>query len=430
MKIKLLMACFLGLISATAVAQKGELNNAQSEYDNYSVSSQSAEKIPMLKAKAKTALTNAKTSIDKASSNQKTTALPQTYALKAAIYGALASEDSVQTTKAADYVTASEALKQAKTADTKNEYAKLIKDATIRLERYQLDHGVNAYQSKRYDEAYQAFDTYRQFTPEDTTAIFYTALAATNAGAKDPKYYQPAITNYNKLLTTKYSRNADVYKDLSAIYLISKDTVGALKTVTEGVSKYPTNSELRKRQIEIALQSGKQADLITNVQAAIANDPKNKTLYYYAGLTYSQLADEDNAKSAKEKNVAAKNALHQKALDNYAKAAEMYKKAVDLDPNYFEANLNLGYVLVRPAIDIYNAAGNLPANRQKEYDQEIARAGAQFDVAKPYLLKAVELNSKSVDALTNLLSYYRGKRDNANAAKIQAQINALKANPQ
>lgn len=428
MKIKLLMACLLGFVSAATYAQKGELNNAQSEYDNYSVSSQSAQKIPMLKAKAKTSLASAKTSIDKASTNQKTATLPQTFALKAAIYGALASEDSVKTTTAADYAAASEALKQAKVADTKHEYAKLINDATVRLEQYQLNIGVAAYQNKQYEDAYRAFDAYRQFAPEDTTAIFYTGLAATNAGNTDPgKYYPLAISNYNKLVTTKYSRNAQVYLDLSAIYLRSKDTVNALKAIGEGVAKYPTNSDLRKRQIEIALQSGKQADLLTNVQAAIANDPKNKTLYYYAGLTYSQLADEDNTKSAKEKTAATKNALHQKALDNYAKASEMYKKAVELDPNYFEANLNLGYVLVRPAIDIYNAAGNLPANKQKEYDQEIARAGVQFDIAKPYLQKAVDLNPKSIDALTNLLSYYRGKRDNANAAKIQAQINTLKA---
>jgi|SRR6185312_6170144 len=429
MKIKLLMACLLGFVSAATYAQKGELNNAQSEYDNYSVSSQSAQKIPMLKAKAKSSLANAKTSIDKASTNQKTATLPQTFALKAAIYGALAMEDSVKTTTATDYATASDALKQAKVADTKHEYAKLINDATVRLEQYQLNIGVAAYQNKQYEDAYRAFDAYRQFAPEDTIAIFYTGLAATNAGNTDPgKYYPLAISNYNKLVTTKYSRNAQVYLDLSAIYLRSKDTVNALKAIGEGVAKYPTNSDLRKRQIEIALQSGKQADLLTNVQAAIANDPKNKTLYYYAGLTYSQLADEDNTKSAKEKTAATKNALHQKALDNYAKAAEMYKKAVEIDPNYFEANLNLGYVLVRPAIDIYNAAGNLPANKQKEYDQEIARAGVQFDIAKPYLQKAVDLNPKSIDALTNLLSYYRGKRDNANAAKIQAQINTLKAN--
>jgi len=429
MKIKFLTACLLSFATVT-YAQKGELNNAQNDYDSYSVASASAQKIPMFKAKAKSSLNDAKTAIDKASQNQKTATMPQTYALKAAIYGALASEDTVQTTAAANYAIGSEALKQAIAADTKNENKKLISEATVRLEQYQLNRGVAAYQNRKYEDAYKAFDTFRQLAPEDTTAIFYTALAAANASEKDPKYYPLAINNYNKLVTTKYSKNAGVYMDLSVLYLRSKDTAGALKVIGEGVAKYPTNGDLRKRQIEIALQSGRQSDILSNVQAAIANDPKNKILYYYAGLTYSQIGDGENAKSAKEKNVADKNALHQKALDNYTKAAEMYKKAVELDPSYFEANLNLGYVLVRPAIDIFNAAGNLPANRQKEYDQEIAKAGVLFDVAKPYLLKAVELNPKSVDALTNLMSYYRGKRDNANAAKIRAQIDALKANSQ
>ncbi|HWZ14348.1 MAG TPA: tetratricopeptide repeat protein [Mucilaginibacter sp.] len=426
MKIKFLMAGLLGLISTAALAQKSELANAQTEYESYSVTSASAQKIPMLKAKAKTSLNNAKTSIDKAAANTKTATLPLTYAVKSTVYAALAEEDSVETTSSVNYNTASEALKQAKLADTKNENTKLINEATIRLERYQLNKGVNAYQNKKYVDAYKSFDSYRMLSPEDTTAIFYTALAATNAGSTDPKYYQYAISNYNKLVTTKYSKNPQAYLDMSAIYLHVKDTVGALKAVNEGVTKYPKDSELRKRQIEIALQTGKQNDIISSVETAIANDPKNKTLYYYSGLTYSQIADADFANLGKIKDAAAKAAMHQKILDNYNKAGEMYKKAIEIDPNYFEANLNLGYVLMRPAIDTYNAANSLPANKQKEYEQQIAKAGAQFDVAKPYLQKAVELNPKSVDALTNMMNYYRGKKDNANAAKIKTQIDALK----
>jgi hypothetical protein len=426
MKIKFLMAGLVGLISTVALAQKSELSNAQTEYDNYSVTSVSAQKIPMLKAKAKTSLNNAKTSIDKASANAKTATLPLTYAVKSAVYAALAEDDSVETTSLVNYNTASETLKQAKTVDTKNENTKLINEATIRLERYQLNKGVNAYQNKKYIEAYKSFDNYRRLAPEDTTAIFYTGLAATNAGNTDPQYYPLAITNYNKLVTTKYSKIPQVYLDLSAIYLHVKDTVNALKVINEGVAKYPKDSELRKRQIETALQTGRQNEIISSVETAIANDPKNKTLYYYSGLTYSQIGDADNASSLKTKDAAAKSSLHQKALDNYAKAADMYKKALEIDPNYFDANLNLGYVLMRPAIDTYNAANNLPANRQKEYDQQIAKAGAQFDLAKPYLSKAVELNPKSIDALTNLMNYYRGKKDNASAGKIKAQLDALK----
>jgi hypothetical protein len=427
MKMKLLTACLLGLVATATYAQKGELNNAQTEYDSYYVTSATGQKVPMLKAKAKTSLNNAKTSIDKAATNQKTATLPLTYALKSAIYAALATEDSVQTTSAAAYTTAAEALKQATAADTKKENSKLIDDATRRLGFYQLNLGVAAYQSKKYLDAYKSFDSYRQLSPDDTTAMFYSALAASMAAESSPQYYSNAITNYNKLVTTKFSRNSEVYNDLARLYLQTKDTTGALKVLGEGIAKYPTNTDLRKIQIETALRTGKQGDVLSNVQAAIANDPKNKTLYYYNGLIYNQLADADNASSAKEKNLTTKTPLHQKALTNYAKAAELYKKALELDPNYFDANLNLGYVLVRPAIDIYNAAGLLPANRQKEYDQEIAKASVQFEAAKPYLLKAVELNPNSADALTNLLAYYRGKKDNANAAKIQAQINAAKA---
>jgi tetratricopeptide (TPR) repeat protein len=33
-------------------------------------------------------------------------------------------------------------------------------------------------------------------------------------------------------------------------------------------------------------------------------------------------------------------------VEAYVKAGEMYKKALEIDPNYFEANLNLGYVIL------------------------------------------------------------------------------------
>jgi hypothetical protein len=105
----------------------------------------------------------------------------------------------------------------------------------------------------------------------------------------------------------------------------------------------------------------------------------------------------------------------------------MYKKAVEIDPNYFEAYLNLGYVTISPAIDQYNAANQIPTNKQKEYDAAVAKANAQFNLSKPYLLKASELNPKSVEALNNLKMYYLGTKDNVNANKIQKQIEGLNA---
>ncbi|HMG09184.1 MAG TPA: tetratricopeptide repeat protein [Mucilaginibacter sp.] len=418
MKIKLLMAGLLGLVSATTFAQKGELSTAKSEYDNYEGLRNSKATL----AVAVKSLATAKTSIDKASANEKTATLPQTFALKGAIYSSLAVQDTVPATSLPLFTTAEESLKKAKELDTKGENKQLISNAYLNMAQYQLTKGVAEYSAGKYDLAYQAFDYYRTVLPEDTNAIYYTGLAAANS-----KNYPAAITNYNKLLTTKYSKNAGVYMDLSSLYLASKDTTGALKTVSDGVAKYPSNTDLRKREIEISLQTGKEKEVAQKIQTALAADPKNKTLYYYAGLTYSQTAEGIIKEQAKAKDAATKNTLQQQKVDNYTKAADMYKKALEIDPNYFEANLNLGYVILNPAIDAYNAANKLPANKQKEYDAAINKANSQFDLAKPYLLKAVELNPKSPDALTNLRTYYLGKKDNVNADATKKKLDALNA---
>lgn len=412
MKIKLLMAGLLGFVSATTFAQKGELKTAQTEYEKY----ESLRGTPL----AKTSLTTAKESIDKAAANEKTALLPQTYALKGAIYSTYANLDTVATTSLPLFTTAEEALKKAKELDTKSENKQIIETAYLNLAQYQLTKGVAEYGNGKYDLAYKSFDYYRTILPEDTNAIYYTGLSAANS-----KNYPAAISNYNKLLTLKFSKIQTIYLDLSSVYLLTADTASALKTVSEGVTKFPSNSELRKREIEISLQTGKEKEVLDKIQTALVADPKNKTLYYYAGLTYSQTAESIIKEQSKAKDAATKSKLQATKVENYNKAAEMYKKALEIDPNYFEANLNLGYVIINPAIDEYNAANKLPANKQKEYDASIAKAKTQFEAAKPYLQKAVDLNPKSIDALTNLRTYYLGVKDDANASKIKAQIEAL-----
>ncbi|GAB2981039.1 hypothetical protein GCM10027049_15960 [Mucilaginibacter puniceus] len=415
MKIKFLIAGLLGVISVTAFAQKSELNNALEGYEK--VQSLRAAQADAL---AKKGLNTAKIAIDKAAANAKTATLPQTYALKAAIYADLSNQDTVATTSLPLYTIAEEAMTKAKELDTKGEYKGLLEAATLSLAQYNLTQGVNEYTNKKYDLAYNSFDRYRQYMPDDTNAIYYTGLAAVNLNN-----YPVAATHYNKLLTTNYSKKDLVYFELSNIYLNLNDTTAALKTVNEGITKYPTNADLRKRQIEIYLQTNKLQEVLNQLDATIKNDPKNKQLYYYAGIAYSQAAEDLKDQLIKSKDAVAKAKLQEQRAINFGKAADMYKKALEIDPNYFEANLNMGYVLLSPAIDMYNAANQLPANKQKEFDLALAKSREMFEPAKPYLLKAVDIDPKSEDALTNLKNYYLGKGDVANANLIKAKIEAL-----
>ncbi|MGV8879063.1 MAG: tetratricopeptide repeat protein [Sphingobacteriaceae bacterium] len=393
MKITYLITGILGLVFTTSTyAQKSELSSAKSEFDKY----ESMRGNKNMAKMAETSFKSAKESIDKASVHDKTASLPLTYALKGAIYAALAVDDTVAATSAPNFVTANEALKKAKELDTKAESKDLIHNGYLTLAQYKLNSGVKEYSKEQYDIAYSSFNYYREVLPEDTNAIYYTALSASNA-----KMYEEAITNYTKLLTTNYSGNARVYSDLSVLYLIKKDTANAIKTIGDGTAKYPNNIDLAKREIEIHLQAGKQKEVVGKIENAIKNDPKNKVLYYYAGITYSEVKDA-------------------------IKAEEMYRKALEIDPDYFEANLNLGFLLLNPAIDAFNAASNLPTNKQKEYDEALAKVGVQFEKAKQYVLKAAELKPESADALNNLKTYYLGRRDLPNANATQKKIDDLK----
>jgi tetratricopeptide (TPR) repeat protein len=421
MKIKFLMIGLLGLVSATAFAQR-DLKNANESYTNFLV--ENTQKI--LAAKAATDLADAKASIDKAATNDKSATLPQTYALKGAIYSSLALRDTIPATAGPLMSTAQDAIKSAITADTKGENKKIIADANLNVAQYYQTMGVKQFQEKKYDLAYQSFDRWNQALP-DTLAEYYTALSAGNAGITDSKFYPLAITHYNKLLTSNFSQNPKVYNFLTSMYLFTKDTVNALKTINAAVVKYPSNTTLREMQITTALQSGKAKELVGTIDSAIKLDQSNKNLYYYKGLIYSQFGDTESDKATKSKDATTKVTLRKQALADYASAAEAYKKAVEIDPKYFDACLNLGNTMMKPAIDTYNEAANLPSNSsQKQYDDMRAMADVQFDAAKPYLQKAVDLNPKSSNALINLRNYYRGKYDKAHAAENKAKADDLK----
>jgi len=396
MRIKFFITGALAFTLATAAfAQKGELSNAQEQYSKFTVIAN--DKSPLMITQANTTLNSAKVSIDKAAVHPKTAALPETFAIKGAIYAALAyrSQDDASVSTPL-FATGEDALKKAKELDTKGESKKFIDDGTLYLIRYKQDAGIKAYQAQKYSVAYDDFLFYRNARPDDTTAIYLTGLSAAAS-----QNYEEAIANYSKLIKTKYSKNPDVYSDLSLIYLQKKDTVAALKTVAEGSEKFPSNTKLSEREIKLNLQTGHHAAVITKLEKAIANDPKNKTLYYYAGLAYS-------------------------ATKDYPKAEAAYRKAVEIDPGYFDASLNLGALLLQPAISLYNAAQKLDVKKQKEYDADMAQVATLLAAAKDVVLHTVDLDPKSYDALVNLKNYYIGMKDLPNATATKKRIDALK----
>jgi tetratricopeptide (TPR) repeat protein len=391
MKIKsFILATVLTVSSLIALAQKGELTSAKNNYDKF-LSLKEANSLML----GITNIKMAKTSIDKAVLNEKTAGDAASWTYKAMIYGELALLDTVPSTSKPLYDEALSAYNKGVELD-KSGINKAYLDNVFAsvFSQYELNQGVKAYQASDFEGAYTAFNNALTYRPGDTTITYYTGLSAINA-----KNYQAGIEKYESLIKTDFSANQSIYADLSRLYAIEGDTTMAIKTASEGAIKFNDNI-LATMEIEFSLMTGKQKEVITKISEQAEKNPTNKTYPYYLGIAFSTIGDNDQAEKA-------------------------YLKSIEIDPEFADAYINIGGVLLNKGINIVNEANLLPQNKQKEYEEMIKRATGFFDNAFPYLEKATVLDPKSRLAFENLKTFYVIKRNQAKIEEIAAIIESL-----
>jgi tetratricopeptide (TPR) repeat protein len=391
MKIKsfILALTFVGA-SLSGFAQKGELNSAKSNYEKYAQLRDASSA-----ALGLTNLKTAKASVDKAVAHEKTMNDPAAWTYKALIYSDMALLDSVPTTSKPLITEAASALAKAKELDKSGANKANLDKVSASLAQYDLNLGVKAYQAGKFEEAYTSFNNSLNFRKGDTTITYYAGLSAINA-----KNYKAGIQKYEELVKTNFSANNQVYLDLSRLYSMQGDTAKAISIAAEGAAKFANDAALATQEIELSLMAGKQKEVISKIESQAKKDPKNKLLPFYLGIAYNAANDVDKALAA-------------------------YKQALAIDPEFGDANLNIGGLYLNKGIELYNKANKLPANKQKDYDAMMKQASTQFDTALPYLQKAVELNPKSRLALDNLKTYYIIKKNQAKVDEITKKIAGL-----
>ena len=391
MKIKsFILAAVFSASSLITFAQKGEVTSAKSNYEKF-LGFKDANSlllaIPNLKL--------AKTSIDKAVVHAKTMEDPGAWTYKALIYGEMALLDSIPATSKPLIEEAKVAHKKAIELDKAGENKAILDNANGTLfSQYELNQGVKAYQTNNFEDAYSSFSNALAFRPGDTTITYYAGLSAINA-----KNYKGGIQQYENLIKTNFSANIQIYLDLSRLYTMEGDTAKAITIAAEGATKY-NDSQLATQEIELSLMSGKQKEVISKITDQAKKNPTNKLYPYYLGIAYSTLGEN-------------------------LKAEESYLQAIQVDPNFADAYINVGGVLLNKGINLFNNANKLPQDQQKEYDIMIKSAGVEFEKALPYLEKASVLDPKSRIALDNLKTYYIIKKNQAKVDELTAKIAAL-----
>lgn len=101
------------------------------------------------------------------------------------------------------------------------------------------------------------------------------------------------------------------------------------------------------------------------------------------------------------------------------------KKAVEIDPNYNDANKNAAATIINSVRDQLNALNENKTLSNNDYNKKVTELKEKIKEALPYLEKSVALNPKDVDALKSLKGYYDFQQDEAKSNELKAKIDAL-----
>ena len=336
-----------------------------------------------------------------------------------------------------------ESINKVKSAEgtSKGKYTILVSTIESKLLNDIITVANSTYQDKSYLKSSEAFETAYRLSLSDTLYLYYAASTAVTVPD-----YDLALKHYEELRELGYlgqetiykavnkttgevetfeseqmrdfsikskshnsptmektkPKSAEIIKNISLIYISKGDNQQAVKYIQEARLENPDDLELLFSEANVQLKlNNKQAFKDLMIEAT-KKDPENPELQYNLGVITSESGDN-------------------KLAETY------YRKAIELDPEYADAYLNLAAVILQqeePLVEEMNKLGTSRADNLK-YDKLLEQRQSLYKSAIPFLSKRLELKPKDIDAARTLMNIYSVIGDTAKFKEIKAIVDAL-----
>lgn len=396
-------------------AQKKELRTAAKELDRGNFE------------KASAALTAAASFIDAMDDKQKS----QYYLYESMLFfknGSTTAVDLNKSVAALEKVTSS-AVGQEKT------------DHLRKLLNHLLTKGSDLVSSNDYSTASDYFSNAYKLSQKDTLYLYYAASSSVNA-----QQYDKSLAMYEKLKSLGFTGIEKQYfavnketnkeesfdsKVLRDISVKSKSHINPTEKNTK--SKYP---EIIKNMALIYNQRGETEKALEAMREARAENPDDLNLvlteanvHYTMGniqkfkelLEYATEKDPENAELQYNLGVIAAEAK------DVVNAKKYYQRAVELDPNYTNAYINLAALILGQEESIIDEMNNLgtSAADDRRYDELREERKQLYYEAIPYLEKALVADPSNIQAAKTLSNIFSATGDDAKAKEYRDLANSL-----
>ena len=312
-----------------------------------------------------------------------------------------------------------EALKLA----TEPEQGQGVKNQIQNLKAHLVNKGSSLLQKEDYKTSSDYFESAYKLVPSDTAYLFYAASTAVNA-----KLYDRSLAMYEELRSLGYtgieqnylatnketqveelfgskvlrdlsvkskshinpkdkkteSKFPEIIKNIALIYVQNGENEKALQAMAVARAESPDDLNLLLTEANVHYSMGNTQKFKELLEIAIQKDPMNPELQYNLGVISSE-------------------------TDDFESSKKYYLKAIELNPEYVNAYINLAALILgqeESILDQMNSLGSSAADDRK-YDELKAKRNQLYLNAIPYLETAFNIdpsNYQAAKTLTNIFS--------------------------
>jgi tetratricopeptide (TPR) repeat protein len=303
----------------------------------------------------------------------------------------------IQVMDADAFQKAVDGYKKVKTME--NEYGAYYNFSDLRLQQmYSIvfNWAARQYQAEIYDSALINFDRATKIMDNDTTALTYAGFAA-----QQDKKPEVAMKYFQQLVDHNMA-DVNIFRNIIFIERnIFNDTLAALNTVEQARKIYPEDHDLKQDEITMMILTHKTAKAKQQLLDAVAKDPDNYMYYYELGYIYDNENDYDNA-------------------------VKYYTECLNKNPDYFEANYNLGVKEYNEGAKLAKKANFMTVEEYKKNGQAIMDSAAvYFKQALPYFEKCHQLQPDDVSTVQTLAGIYQQLKMKDKAEEMNAILDKL-----
>jgi len=313
-----------------------------------------------------------------------------------------------------------EAIKEAQKLDTKGKYISkaTTMTTTSKLRDAFMSKGIAEYTDNKLENALSNFDNsllLYDYPRAKTDTMYSSGMINFYAGQFATGLYKTDVAKkyYEKALAFEYEPVA-CYSALYTIAAEQNNDAEKLRIVEAAYKDFPSSLDVINLLINYYSDKNDVEGALTYLNKAIKESPTNPTVFFVKGVLYDRLATDSLITNETKKQ------------EYYDQCVSGYKKAIELNKDYFEAYFNLAVIYFNKAKVYNDQAQALPTKEKAKYEEAMTKSKEMFNEAKPYMEEAHRIDPSDETVMGTLVTIYLRLQMYDKQKEMKAKLEAAK----